>query len=283
MKYLCNYDNIIVTCYTGRTFCLNRGIVMTKQIVRRDSLAEQVFEILKEELVSGKYAPGQKLMSESAIAQKYGVSRLTVRAAIARLNALDYVETRNGEGSFVKEHDNDRLLQTVSTMVLEPQMLNDVSDFRRLIDIECVRLAILNCTSEGLQRLYDACEEFSAFVHSINVFDEEAQKTIVNLDYKYHLTMCELSGNLLYPLVYKAAQEAIKQQICTNVVSRWYFNRLDTSNHEDIERFIMTHFELFNAVKNGDLAKAKRLSINHIDLNVMKLPNKKTPQYSGAD
>ena len=90
---------------------------MTKNVVRRDGLAEQLFNILREELESGDYKPGQKLMSESALAQKYGVSRLTVRAAIARLSALDYVETRNGEGSFVKKRDNDRLLQTVSSLV----------------------------------------------------------------------------------------------------------------------------------------------------------------------
>ncbi len=89
---------------------------MTKNVVRRDGLAEQLFNILREELESGDYKPGQKLMSESALAQKYGVSRLTVRAAIARLSALDYVETRNGEGSFGKR-DNDRLLQTVSLLL----------------------------------------------------------------------------------------------------------------------------------------------------------------------
>jgi len=62
---------------------------MANNFICKDSLAEQLFNILKEELESGDYVPGQKLMSESAIAQKYNVSRLTVRAAIARLSALD--------------------------------------------------------------------------------------------------------------------------------------------------------------------------------------------------
>ena len=246
---------------------------MANNYICKDSLAEQLFNILKEELESGDYAPGQKLMSESAIAQKYNVSRLTVRAAIARLSALDYVETKNGEGSFVKKRDNDRLLQAVSSLVLEPQMLNDVSDFRRLIDTECVRLTILKASKEDFQRLYDACEAFGNYMHSITVFDKEAQKTVVELDYKFHLTMCELSGNLLYPLVYKAAQEAIKQQICTNFVSRWYYNRLDTSNRDDMERFIRAHYDLYCAVKSGDLTKAKRITVAHLNPNIMKLPD----------
>lgn len=243
-----------------------------KKLVRRDSLAEQLFNILKEELDSGEYEPGQKLMSESAIAQKYDVSRLTVRAAIARLSALDYVETRNGEGSFVKKRDNDQLLRTVSSIVVEPQMLNDVSEFRRLIDTECVRLVILNASNEDLERLSQACDDFSNYMQGISVFDEETQKTIVDLDYKFHLTICELSGNLLYPLVYKAVQEAIKQQICTNFVSRWYYNRMDASNQEDIERFRMGHVELLKAVMERDLPKAKRITASHLNMNIMKLP-----------
>lgn len=243
-----------------------------KKLVRRDSLAEQLFNILQEELDSGEYEPGQKLMSESAIAQKYDVSRLTVRAAIARLSALDYVETRNGEGSFVKKRDNDQLLRTVSSIVVEPQMLNDVSDFRRLIDTECVRLAILNASNEDLERLSEACDDFSNYMQGISVFDEETQKTIVDLDYKFHLTICELSGNLLYPLVYKAVQEAIKQQICTNFVSRWYYNRMDASSQEDIERFRMGHVELLKAVMDRDLTRAKRITASHLNMNVMKLP-----------
>lgn len=243
-----------------------------KKIVRRDSLAEQLFNILREELDSGAYEPGQKLMSESAIAQKYDVSRLTVRAAIARLSALDYVETRNGEGSFVKRRDSDALLQTVSSMVVEPEMLNDVSDFRRLIDTECVRLTILNASNDDLERLSSACDDFSNYLHGISAFDAETQKTIVDMDYKFHLTICELSGNLLYTLAYKAAQEAIKQHICANFVSRWYYNRADASNQEDIERFRLGHVELLNAIKARDLPRAKRITASHLNMNVMKLP-----------
>lgn len=246
---------------------------MGKELVRRESLSEQLFSILKEELDSGKYEPGQKLPSESAIAQNYGVSRLTVRAAIARLSALNYIETRTGEGSFVSKRDTDQLLQTISSMVIEPQMLNDVSDFRRLIDTECVRLTIKNASDEDLKQLTVACNDFSNFMDGLSYFDEDIQKTIVDLDFKFHLTICQLSGNLLYPLAYKAAQEAIKQQICTNFVSRWYYNRMDASSKEDIDRFRKSHEALLNAIIERDLPRAKRITASHLSLNVMKLPD----------
>lgn len=249
---------------------------MAQELVRQVSLSEQIFEIMRKEMESGVFQPGQKLMSETALAQKYGVSRLTVRAAIARLSALDYIETRTGEGSFVKERDSNKLLQTISSIIIKPEMLNDVTDFRKLIDTECVRLAILNATEEDIQRLSGVNEEFSDFlVNGLQTFDKEAQKKIVDLDFEFHLTICEISGNLLYPLVYKAVQEAIKQQICTNFVSRWYFNRMDASNQEDIDKFRMGHVYLLNAIAERDYPKARRIMVAHINQNVMKIPEAK--------
>lgn len=249
---------------------------MAQELVRQVSLSEQIFEIMRKEMESGVFQPGQKLMSETALAQKYGVSRLTVRAAIARLSALDYIETRTGEGSFVKKRDNDKLLQTISSIIVKPEMLNDVAEFRKVIDTECVRLAILNATDEDIQRLRNVNEEFSSFLAiALQTFDKETQKKIVDLDFEFHLTICEISGNLLYPLVYKAVQEAIKQQIYTNFVSRWYFNRMDASNQEDVDRFRMGHVQLLNAIAERNYSKAKRIMIAHLSPNIMKIPEAK--------
>lgn len=245
---------------------------MTKQLVRNTSLAEQLFDILREDLQTGDYVPGQKLMSEAKIAEKYEVSRITVRAAIARLSALGYVETRNGEGIFVKELDKDNLLKTVSSLVLEPQMLDDVNAFRKLLDLECVNLTIRNASDEDLKSLSHACDAFTECLDKVIVLDEDTKKEIIDLDYMFHLKICELSGNLLYPLVYKTVQEALKQHICTNLVSRWYFNRLDRKNMEAIERFRMGHVNLLKAIMDRDQARAKRIALAHIDYDVMNLP-----------
>jgi len=246
---------------------------MARSLVRAASLSEQLFDILREEIESGAFEPGQKLMSETALAQKYGVSRLTVRAAIARLCALDYVETRNGEGSFVKERNNDQLLKTVSSIVVKPQMLNDVTDFRKLIDTECVCQTILNAKEEDLDRLAMVCNEYNDYMVGITKLDEDTQKRMVDLDFNFHLAICESSGNSLYPLIYKAAQEAIKQQICTNWMTRSYYNRIDISNLEDLERTRRGHLDLLQAIKDRDLTKAKRITLNHLDISFMKMPD----------
>ena len=46
----------------------------------------QVFEKLSHEILSGKYAPGQKFPSEAALVQQFGTSRITVGRAMRELS-----------------------------------------------------------------------------------------------------------------------------------------------------------------------------------------------------
>lgn len=248
---------------------------MARTLIRNSSLSEQLFEILKELLESGRYQHGDKLPSEAELAQKYAVSRLTVRAAIARLNALSYVETRVGEGTFVKGFNRDEFLQKVSTKLIRPEMLNDVNDFRRLIDVECVRLTILNATEEELQELKKACDDFNSCLNQITDMTEEAKQSLVERDYKFHLKICELSHNSMYPIIYMTVQETIKQFIGTNIISRWRYNTVSNSNDNVISIFANGHINLYNAIISRDFATAKRVTLSHIDYNVMNMHKSK--------
>ncbi|WP_043117349.1 GntR family transcriptional regulator, partial [Pseudacidovorax intermedius] len=69
------------------------------------SLHRQLFMVLRDEIVRGEYASGL-LPKEEALCERFGVSRITVRRALADLAAQQLVERRHGRGTFVR---NDRL------------------------------------------------------------------------------------------------------------------------------------------------------------------------------
>lgn len=73
--------------------------------IKKVSASEQVCEAIQEQISGGVWRVGDKLPSESELAQKFGVNRLTVRMALQKLNALGIVETRTGSGTFVIEFD----------------------------------------------------------------------------------------------------------------------------------------------------------------------------------
>ena len=67
------------------------------------SAVEQVCESLKQSILAEEWQVGEKLPSESSLAELYGVNRLTVRMALQKLNTLGVVETKVGEGTYMKK------------------------------------------------------------------------------------------------------------------------------------------------------------------------------------
>lgn len=69
-------------------------------------LFAQVQQQLRQEILEGSLASGQKLPSESKLQARFDVSRITVRQALSALQAEGLVETFNGKGSFVTRPSN---------------------------------------------------------------------------------------------------------------------------------------------------------------------------------
>ncbi|MFE0462944.1 GntR family transcriptional regulator [Kitasatospora sp. NPDC058965] len=62
---------------------------------------ERISAVLEREIRSGTTAQGEQLPGEMALAKRFGVSRTTVRAALAELNDAGLITTRTGKGSYV--------------------------------------------------------------------------------------------------------------------------------------------------------------------------------------
>lgn len=65
------------------------------------SLFAQIEANLRQRIIANELAPGSKLPSEAALEREFGVSRITVRQALAALHADGLIEKFNGKGSFV--------------------------------------------------------------------------------------------------------------------------------------------------------------------------------------
>ncbi|WP_260739313.1 GntR family transcriptional regulator [Mycobacterium sp. SMC-2] len=67
-------------------------------------LHRQLFLVLHDEIDRGVIAPGDALPTEQTLCDQFGVSRITVRRALADLAEQGYIERRHGVGSFVRPH-----------------------------------------------------------------------------------------------------------------------------------------------------------------------------------
>ncbi len=69
----------------------------------RPSRAIELSEILRAEIADGTLGPGSRLPAERKLADRAGVSRITVREALRMLESTGLIETREREGCFVVE------------------------------------------------------------------------------------------------------------------------------------------------------------------------------------
>ena len=76
---------------------------MTEIPIRKISLASQVESILGERIKSGIYQPGTKLPTEETLAEEFGVSRATIRAAFNAMTASQIIVRRHGVGTYVSQ------------------------------------------------------------------------------------------------------------------------------------------------------------------------------------
>jgi GntR family transcriptional regulator len=75
---------------------------------RRPSLVDQVRQGLLDDLVAGRLAPGDKLPNENDLAERFSVSRATVREAVLGLMQAGYLSRRHGSGTYVTKAPRSR-------------------------------------------------------------------------------------------------------------------------------------------------------------------------------
>jgi len=73
-------------------------------------LYQQVYDFLVRQIAAGEWGPGESLPSEQALAGRLNVSQGTVRKALDALAADSLIDRRQGKGTYVAEHTNDRAL-----------------------------------------------------------------------------------------------------------------------------------------------------------------------------
>jgi DNA-binding LacI/PurR family transcriptional regulator len=66
----------------------------------------QVFDTLRQEILTGKYQPGQRLPSEAELVKRFGASRITVGRAVRELQQRLLVDRKAGSGTFVRDRSS---------------------------------------------------------------------------------------------------------------------------------------------------------------------------------
>lgn len=101
-------------------------------------LYRQLFEILREEIASGRLKADQRVATEFELMRRFGVSRTTVRQTIARLRKDGLISVHRGKGTFVDRGKIEPELSALTGFVEDMQALG-LSASARVLGVEEVR------------------------------------------------------------------------------------------------------------------------------------------------
>lgn len=143
------------------------------------SVADEILQLIKD----GAFPPGTRLPGERELAERFNVSRVTVREAEIALQALGFINIKTGSGVYVLD-PGDKAgpggLPTVTAF--------ELTEARLLFESEAAALAAKHISDETLERL-------SELVETMSNDDPQFSEASAEADQEFHLTIAEASGN----------------------------------------------------------------------------------------
>ncbi len=218
-----------------------------REIGRR--LPAELASVLERDIREGKFAPGAKLPTESALAEQFAVSRPAVREAIAQLRSAGLVHTRQGAGTFVADATSARSAFSLAGRQLDKAELCYVFEIREEVETGAAALAAryrsledLDAMRASLKRLNDAVEHGQpAAQHDID----------------FHHAIAAASGNRFFHELLELFAEQIVESI---VIARSNTARTGRLTHS----VQLEHQSIFEAIEEGNPEAARAAMHVHL-------------------
>ena len=200
---------------------------------------------------SGEYPFGGRLPPERELAERFSVSRPTIREAIIALEILDRVQVKTGSGIYVLAHHstNGKGIEHISPY--------ELTEARALIEGEAVALAATHITDDELQELEDSLYEMAQE-------NDEGELAAGDADRKFHHVIAQATRNAMLVSIIEQMWHVRNH---APMVSRAYRAICEQDGAKRVEE----HREIFTALANRDPAAARATMHQHFALILNKL------------
>jgi GntR family transcriptional repressor for pyruvate dehydrogenase complex len=159
--------------------------------LRRTTASEELFRLLRDEILAGRYVPGEKLPPQRTLATEYALNATTVREAIKRLEQLGLVQVRHGDAMRVADWRTASGLDVIAHVLFDAtgprrDTLRALMEARRFLLASAAGLA-------AERRTDDQAEELRALARVA-----AAEQTA---DFTFFAGLVEASGNVVFQLI----------------------------------------------------------------------------------
>ncbi|MBN8724479.1 MAG: FadR family transcriptional regulator [Acidobacteria bacterium] len=164
-------------------------------------VSDEIFLMLQEKIFLGVLKAGEKLPPERELSRQLGVTRVPLREALKRLQAMKLVEVRHGDGIYILDYQSNGSFEFLMSVIqsglpLEKKLVQSVLEFRLIVVPELFRLAAKNATEESIKKLEVIVEQ-----EKLSCNDRDK---LMELDFEFHTEVARASGNVFAQLLYNS-------------------------------------------------------------------------------
>lgn len=224
---------------------MSGGIAFTP--IRQVRASGEIVSQIERAIFDGELKTGDRLESERELAERFGVSRITVRDALRVLEARGLVHVKVGAsgGAFVSDTNVDQVAESISTMILLRRMtLSGVAEARTVVETATCELAAERADVAAIERIEREVERGRSVVR------EQAPHTEASMD--FHVAVADASKNELLAATVAAYRDLLVQTL---------HDMRDVRSAKTTQR---AHEEILDAIRTHDPEAARSLMLEHL-------------------
>jgi GntR family transcriptional regulator, transcriptional repressor for pyruvate dehydrogenase complex len=218
---------------------------VTMRPALKEDLTNQLLAKFKELISQGVLTAGVKLPPERELAQKFGVSRSSLRHALKVLDVMGVLTQRVGDGTYVTTSAARILSEPLEFLVLlDGISLSELAETRLIVEPELAARAAERATTEDL----------AALLQSLKIMETESdERTLIEADLAFHQTILRSSDNRLCERLFSIIHRSMTTSISL------------TSQLVDWNHTVAFHRPIYNAIDQRDPKEARCKMTEHLN------------------
>ena len=215
--------------------------------VKKTRIHEEIVFKIKDMIEQGKLNTGDQLPTERELAEAFKVSRPSVREALRALESQGFLESRQGDGTYVSQQPIELIIEPFASVIIKEKFNQlELFEMRRLIEPQLVYLAAQRATPA----------EIAEMEKLVDIQEQELARTEPG----------PTPEKTLHDLLFKAAKNKIVISIMDSLMdslaeSRDKYLQLEGRPEKSLAR----HKEILAAVKMGDSELAANIMREHLE------------------
>jgi len=214
--------------------------------IKKSKVYEEIVAKIKDMVEKGRFKSGDQLPVERELAEVFRVSRSSVREALRSLESQGFIESRQGDGTYIARQPVESLVRPLASVILtEKDDQMELFEMRRMIEPDLAYLAAERATEEEI-----------AMMEKVLILQQEQ---IDRGDFE-----TDVDRNFHY-IMARAARNKALLRITDNIIDLLAESRDQYLQVEGRpQKSILRHREVLEAIRARDPERAEKCMLEHL-------------------